>query len=78
MKTVCGVAGASLLIIALTACGGYPTAGPAAGAGGPSYDGGFGMGSGNREAPADSTSDPGSTTSSGSTERGGYTMGSGN
>lgn len=78
MQTVCRVAGASLLIVALTAYGSSPTAGPLAGASGPSYDVGFGMGSGNREAPAGSTSEPGSTISWGSTERGGYTMGSGN
>ena len=41
---------------------------------GPSYDGGYGMGSGNREAPADSTMGVVSDT----TGRGGFTMGSGN
>lgn len=76
MKTIRRVLGAGAVAVLLAACGGSPT-GAAAETSGPSYDdGGFGMGSGNREAPADSTGGAG-TSSTDTTERGGFTMGSG-
>lgn len=78
MKTVCEIAGACVFMLAVAACGSSPTAWDAAAVVGPSYDGGFGMGSGNRDAPADSTIDHGSTTNSDSTGRGGFGVGSGN
>lgn len=59
----------------LSACGRSP-AGAAIESAGPSYDGGFGMGSGNREEPADSTM--GAPASADSAGRGGFTIGSGN
>jgi len=76
MKTIRKALGAGAVAVLLAACGGSPT-GAAAEATGPSHnDGGFGMGSGNREAPADSTG--GETNSSAdTTQRGGFTMGSG-
>lgn len=75
MKMFCRAAGVAAVGLLLSACGRSP-AGAAMEAAGPSYDGGFGMGSGNREAPADSTMD--SATSTDSTGRGGFTIGSGN
>ena len=80
MKTMMRTAAAAgAMAVLLAACGDSPTgSATGAGAAGPSYDGGFGMGSGNREAPADTTTDQSRTTNADSTGRGGYTMGSGN
>lgn len=70
---------AGAMAVLLAACGSSPTSSaPEAGAAGPSYNGGYGMGSGNREAPADSTEETGNTTSTESAQRGGFTIGSGN
>jgi hypothetical protein len=44
MKTVYGIAGACVFMLAVAACGSAPTAWDAAAVGGPRYDGGFGMG----------------------------------
>lgn len=76
MKAFCNAAGIVALLCILCACGGSPTAQAAAGATVPSYDGGFGMGSGNREAPPSSA--PGEDgVEADTTDRGGYTIGSG-
>jgi ABC-type glycerol-3-phosphate transport system substrate-binding protein len=78
MKTMMRTAAAAgAMAVLLSACGDSPTNATRAGAEGPSYDGGFTIGSGNREAPADTTTD-GTTTNSDSADRGGYTVGSGN
>ncbi len=77
MKTMMRTAtAAAAMVILLSACGGSPTEGVGAGAAGPSYDGGFTMGSGNREAPTDTTEQAGRNTNLNSTQ--GYTVGSGN
>jgi hypothetical protein len=79
MKTTMrNAAAAGAMAVLLAACGGSPTAATKAEASGPSYDGGYGMGSGNREAPADSTMGTANTAASDSTGRGGYGVGSGN
>ncbi|HEY0017393.1 MAG TPA: hypothetical protein VGC13_13870 [Longimicrobium sp.] len=80
---------AALLLCTLAACGQSPTGSDAhARPAGPSYDGGYTMGSGNatqsggftigsgntEDASSSGTTESGETT----TERGGYTMGSGN
>jgi ABC-type glycerol-3-phosphate transport system substrate-binding protein len=76
MKTMMRTAtAAAAMALLLSACGGSPTgsatqAGPA----GPSYDGGFTMGSGNREQPQDTVPQPDGTTTSAAE---GYGMGSG-
>jgi hypothetical protein len=62
------------VIAALAACDGSPTAGVATDGVAPSYDGGFGMGSGNWQPPVDSTMGVAADT----TGRGGFTVGSGN
>lgn len=55
MKTMMRTAPAAVaMAVLLAACGGSPTEAARVGAEGPSYDGGYGMGSGNREEPADS------------------------
>jgi hypothetical protein len=74
MTTLRTAVKAAALMATLAACGDSPTAGTTTDAVAPSYDGGFGMGSGNREAPADSAMGVAADT----TPRGGYTMGSGN
>lgn len=77
MKTMMRTAAAAgAMAVLLSACGGSPTNATKAGAEGPSYDGGFTVGSGNRETPADTTTE--GTTNSDSAERGGFTVGSGN
>jgi ABC-type glycerol-3-phosphate transport system substrate-binding protein len=80
MKTMMrSIATAGAMALFLAACGGSPTTSAAVDAAGPSFDGGFGMGSGNREAPTDTTTTESSnTTSSESAEQGEYTVGSGN
>jgi ABC-type glycerol-3-phosphate transport system substrate-binding protein len=75
MKTIRKALGAGAVAVLLAACGGSPTG--AAEPSDASFDeGGFGMGSGSRAAPADSTGGAG-TSSSDTAERGGFTMGSG-
>jgi hypothetical protein len=77
MKTMIRAATAAAAItLLLSACGGSPTAGTEAGPAGPSYDGGFTVGSGNREEPEDTVPQPGGTTTS--AVDGGYGVGSGN
>lgn len=71
------VAGGTLGLV-LAACGGAPTAGNAADAASPSYDGGYGVGSGNREEPADTGTGVTSAPAADTTGRGGFTVGSGN
>ena len=79
MKTMMrSAAAAGTMAVLLAACSGSPTVVAGADVGAPSYDGGFTVGSGNREAPADSTTTEANTTSSDSTGRGGFTVGSGN
>jgi ABC-type glycerol-3-phosphate transport system substrate-binding protein len=75
MKTICKALGAGAVAVLLTACGGSPT-GAAAETSTPSFDMGYGMGSGNREAPAGSTTSE--SVAADTTGRSGYTMGSGN
>jgi hypothetical protein len=65
--------GTLALMTTVSACGGAPTA-AVADAARPSYDAGYRMGSGNWQAPSDSTM--GLTAESAGRE--GYTMGSGN
>jgi hypothetical protein len=77
MKPSHNAAGAVILLSILCACNGSPTAQPATEATVPSYDGGYGMGSGNRDAPPTPT--PGEDgIQADTTGRGGFTMGSGN
>lgn len=76
MKSFRIAAGAAALFVVLAACGGSPTGTMPANEIRPSYDGGFGMGSGNREAPESSTTSESVTADT--TGRSGYTMGSGN
>jgi ABC-type glycerol-3-phosphate transport system substrate-binding protein len=77
MKTMMRTAtAAAAMAILLSACGGSPTAG--AEVAGPSFDGGYTIGSGNREVPEDSVNPSGGTTGSQTAEQGGYTIGSGN
>ena len=75
MKILRAVAVAGIMGILMSACSRSP-AGAAVETAGPSYDGGYGMGSGNRAAPADSTME--APTSADSAGRGGFTIGSGN
>jgi hypothetical protein len=77
MKNHRNAAGAAALFVVLAACSGPPTGMPA-NESRPSYDGGFGMGSGNREAPADGTLGGTSNASADTAGRSGYTVGSGN
>ena len=76
MKTIWTtiVAGATTLLLA--GCGTSPTADTSVVPSSPSYDGGFGMGSGSLDWSEDSTMT--ATTSSDTTARGGFTIGSGN
>jgi ABC-type glycerol-3-phosphate transport system substrate-binding protein len=67
---------AAALSILLSACGGSPTATNKAGTAGPSYDGGYTIGSGNREMPTDTTEEAGNNPTTQSTQ--GFTLGSGN
>lgn len=76
MKTIRKALGAGAVAVLLSACGGSPT-GPAE-ASGPSYDGGFTIGSANRSASTADSTGAIPTGSAGTEERGGYTMGSGN
>jgi ABC-type glycerol-3-phosphate transport system substrate-binding protein len=80
MKTMMRTAAAAgAMAVLLAACGGSPTNATRAGAEGPSYDGGYVIGTGNREAPVDnSTTAKADTTGSDSTGRGGYIIGTGN
>lgn len=79
MKTMMRSAvAAGAMAVFLAACGDSPTSSKPVEAAGPSYDGGFTVGSGNREAPTDSTMGPANTTGSGTAQQGGYTIGSGN
>lgn len=76
MKTTMrSAATAGALAILLSACGGSPTSSATVEPAGPSFDGGFTMGSGNRTMPVD-TSDTGAQNSAAA--EGGFTMGSGN
>lgn len=77
MKTIRRALGAGAVAALLAACGGSPT-GAAAEASDASLDGGFTIGSGNREASSDSTMTTPATVAPDPTARGGYTMGSGN
>lgn len=78
MKTMMRTAAAAgAMAVLLSACGDSPTNATKAGAEGPSYDGGYTMGSGNRETPPDTTTET-TNTNSASTAQGGFTMGSGN
>lgn len=74
MTTLRRAAGAGALIATLAACGGSPMEGTTTDAAGPSYDSGYGMGSGNWQTPVDSTMGLAADTLA----RGGYTVGSGN
>ena len=80
MKTTMrSVTVAGTLAVLLAACGGSPTSSAVADPAGPSYDGGYTVGSGNRDTPIDTTV----VTSIGTdgtelTSQGGYTVGSGN
>jgi hypothetical protein len=47
---------AGAVAVLLSACGGSPTSSRSIDPAGPSYDGGFTMGSGNRTAPTDTSS----------------------
>lgn len=71
MKMIGNVLGAG------AACDRSPT-GAAVEASGPSYEGGFGIRSGNRGASAADPTGGMSTASTGMAERGGFTIGSGN
>lgn len=75
MKTIRKALVAGTVAVLLAACGGSPT-GAAAEGSSASFDGGFTIGSGNRELPADSTDSQ--STAADSTGRSGYTIGSGN
>lgn len=76
--TMRSAAMAGALAVLLSACGESPTSSASIGPAGPSYDGGYGAGSGTRTAPADTSgSIPQSTTDSATAERGGYGVGSG-
>ena len=46
---------AGAVAVLLSACGGSPTSSRSADPAGPSYDGGYGVGSGNRTEPTDSS-----------------------
>lgn len=72
MKTIRRALGAGAVAVLLAACGGSPTA-AAVDASAPSFDTGYGMGSGTREAPADSAGGAAAS----SAETGVFTMGSG-
>ncbi|HEX6911268.1 MAG TPA: hypothetical protein VF142_12770 [Longimicrobium sp.] len=76
MRTATAATAAAAMAILLSACGGSPTGGTDVKATGPSYDGGFTMGSGNREVPTDSTTGTDNDPTTQSTQ--GYTVGSGN
>lgn len=78
MKTLRNAAGAAALLFVLGACGQQAAPTMPMNEIRPSYDGGFGMGSGNRGAPADSSMAPASNSGTDTTERGGFGMGSGN
>lgn len=76
MKKWYGLLAASMLCLGVAACGSSSLVAPEA----PRFDGGFGIGSGNRigstmagTAATDTTVDPGATA-----DRGGHTAGSGN
>lgn len=72
---------AMAVAVLLSACGGSPTSSRSVDPAGPSYDGGFTVGSGNRTAPVDTTGMGTQSTSGSETilERGGvYVSGSGN
>lgn len=74
MKSLRGAAWAAVLGIILSGCGTSPTAEASAAL--PSYDGGFGIGSGNRDAPPSSATGA-DVTQADTPGRGGFTMGSG-
>lgn len=76
--TMRSAAMAGALAVLLSACGESPTSSASIGPAGPSYDGGYIIGSGNRTAPVDSSTVASQDTSSGEAERGGYIIGSGN
>lgn len=76
MKSIHKAAGAVAVAVVLAACGNSPTAAKDVKASGPSYDGGYGIGSGNREVPSDSVADGGSGADYPNST--GYTVGSGN
>jgi ABC-type glycerol-3-phosphate transport system substrate-binding protein len=79
MKTMMRNAAAAVaMAVLLAACGGSPTTSAQAETAGPAFDGGYGIGSGNREAPTDSTGNTTSVAGSDSTGRGGYIIGTGN
>lgn len=80
MKTTMrSAAMAGALAVLLSACGGSPTSSASVDPAGPSYDGGFTMGSGNRTTPTDTSTAGTQNTNTGSmAERDGYTIGSGN
>lgn len=81
MKTMMRTAtAAAAMAILLSACGGSPTGSAVqAGATGPSYDGGYIIGTGNRETPPDSTpATGGQTNGQQTTTQGGYIIGTGN
>ena len=77
MKTIRKALGAGAVAVLLTACGGSPT-GAAAEPSDASFNGGFTIGSGNREAPTDSTMTVPAAAAPDPATRSGYTMGSGN
>jgi hypothetical protein len=79
MKTMMRNAAAAVaMAVLLAACGGSPTVASEARTDGPRYDGGYVIGTGNREAPTDSTANDANTAGSDSTGRGGYIIGTGN
>ncbi|HEX6039999.1 hypothetical protein [Longimicrobium sp.] len=67
---------AGTLAVLLSACGDSPTSNATVDPAGPSYDGGYIIGSGNRTVPTDSSET--STSSSQESGQGGYTIGTGN
>lgn len=67
---------AMAVAVLLSACGGSPTSSRSVDPAGPSYDGGYIIGSGNRTTPTDST-ETGSQNSSQESGQG-YTIGAGN
>lgn len=82
MRNLTKALGCCAIASVITACGGSGSVADPSSMTGPSYNSGFGMGSGQRTVPADTTpvasaNSTTSTTSDDSGERGGFGMGSG-
>lgn len=75
--TMRSAAVAGAMVVLLSACGGSPTSNANVDPAGPSYDNGYGVGSGNRTAPADTTDMGTQSTNAEVSERGGFGMGLG-